>query len=1060
MIDQKTTIVILSDKTLPDALPDGIRMAGFEPVLAGGDTGIEHTTISCGHRAAIFIMTDTDPQKTMERAGSFYRQTGIPVLLAAETLPPALGPKPDTAIYGIIVLPGDARQTAAVIHSAMARYASEQTLYTAQTAARMGSWDWDIKEDALFWSPGMFVIFDMARNEAVSVETMRAHVHRDDLKIFEKSMVDYFIGGGPARVEYRIVTPKGVIRKLRSFSKAQYDEAGRILRMTAALLDITEDSFSRPAPAGMVESSLQALAVINSDKIIFANPAFEKLTGYDRETLFSFSRDEWQGLIHPDDRGRILDLFRRQLSQPPAQTYSEFRYVNRSGRIRWVTAESTGIETEEQMAVQIAMTDITERKNIQRQIEDLNQRHETILAAIPDIIVEVDENRKMTWTNRAGFEFFGEDCLGKEAAYYFAGKQDTYQHVKPLFDGEKNVIYVESWQRRKDGKKRLLAWWCRVVKNNGGHVVGALSTARDITEQRQTPLQELAKLLPAAVVEMDMEGRITYINRFAYKAIGYNEKEVLGTSVLDFFVPEDHQRMRTNMAAVLSGKYKGSNEYTIRRKNGLLLPVLAHSAPMTQNGLTSGLRAVLVDISEQKKTEQKLFDSEQKYRALFEAEADTILLVNEQSQTILDVNPAAEKMYGYSRAEFLKLKITALSAESKRSRNELKIKGQKRFPLSYHQKKDGSRFPVELSVSHFPHQDRMMNIFTIRDITDRHQSEQKLRESEQKYRSIFNNSFDGIIYLDPSGKIIDCNEQAVRIYGGKRDDLIGKDFRSLKIFSVKGTPQLLTHMDKILTGKQAGIEVMVKTQKGEEKYLESTAAGLRVGGKMQGVLTVTRDVTERKKHDLWLRRSLEEKEILLKEIHHRVKNNLQIISSLLGLQAGYIEDETTKKIFEDSQERVNSMALVHQLLYQGQDFGRIDLKLYIDELTAHLYSSLGISQQIIRMTVNVSSIHLDLNRAIPCGLLINELVSNCLKHAFPKRQKGRIQISIISRGRKNYVLQVADNGMGIPARIKPAASQSLGLNLVHTLTEQLYGKIRITRAKGTVVEVIFPREIP
>jgi len=118
-------------------------------------------------------------------------------------------------------------------------------------------------------------------------------------------------------------------------------------------------------------------------------------------------------------------------------------------------------------------------------LNELSSRYEAILAAVPDIIMEVDTNRIYTWANQAGFEFFGEDVLGKEVSHYFVGEQDTYDRIQQLFNGDENVVYVESWQRCKDGEKRLLAWWCRVLKDTNGNVKGVISTARDITERKQ-----------------------------------------------------------------------------------------------------------------------------------------------------------------------------------------------------------------------------------------------------------------------------------------------------------------------------------------------------------------------------------------------------------------------------------------------------------------------------------------------------------------------------------------------------------------------------------------------
>ena len=204
-----------------------------------------------------------------------------------------------------------------------------------------------------------------------------------------------------------------------------------------------------------------------------------------------------------------------------------------------------------------------------------------------------------------------------------------------------------------------------------------------------------------------------------------------------------------------------------------------------------------------------------------------------------------------------------------------------------------------------------------------------------------------------------------------------------------------------------------------------------------------------------VRASLNEKEILLKEIHHRVKNNLQVISGLLNLQAHHITDETGKDIFKDSQNRVITMALIHEELYQTRDLARVDFSKYIDVLTRNLLGSYGIKEDQVRLETDVESVDLVVDTAIPCGLILNELISNSLKHAFPDGRKGTIRISFKTIGDDLYEITVADDGVGPPEGTNVLESSSLGLQLVTMLIEQLHGKLQVETVGGLTFRFSF-----
>ena len=207
---------------------------------------------------------------------------------------------------------------------------------------------------------------------------------------------------------------------------------------------------------------------------------------------------------------------------------------------------------------------------------------------------------------------------------------------------------------------------------------------------------------------------------------------------------------------------------------------------------------------------------------------------------------------------------------------------------------------------------------------------------------------------------------------------------------------------------------------------------------------IAEDITQRKQTEHQIQASLKEKEVLLQEIHHRVKNNLQVISSLLNLQSGYIKDEQALKSFKESQNRIKSIALIHENLYQTNNISQINFAEYVQQLVVNLFYAYGVNSSVISLKVNVEDVLLSVDKAIPCGLIINELVSNCIKHAFPPGKSGEVCILLIRTNQNNKViLTVRDNGVGFPKNIDFRNPESLGLQLVNTLAAQIKGKIEL-----------------
>jgi two-component sensor histidine kinase len=217
------------------------------------------------------------------------------------------------------------------------------------------------------------------------------------------------------------------------------------------------------------------------------------------------------------------------------------------------------------------------------------------------------------------------------------------------------------------------------------------------------------------------------------------------------------------------------------------------------------------------------------------------------------------------------------------------------------------------------------------------------------------------------------------------------------------------------------------------------------------------EILERKRAEEQIKMSLKEKEVLLQEIHHRVKNNMQVISSLLNLQSGYVQDQQILEILQDSQNRVRSMALIHEKLYRSENLAQIDFGEYVRDLTADLVRSSGAQSEKVALEVRVDNVFLDIDTAVPCGLILNELVSNSLKHAFPKNLTGDLLVELRAGPEGMLQLNVVDNGIGFPQELDYHQLDSLGLQLVTSLVEQLDGTIALDPAEGTNFQIKFRR---
>jgi PAS domain S-box-containing protein len=450
------------------------------------------------------------------------------------------------------------------------------------------------------------------------------------------------------------------------------------------------------------------------------------------------------------------------------------------------------------------------------------------------------------------------------------------------------------------------------------------------------------------------------------------------------------------------------------------------------------------------------------YRTLVETSPDAVT-ISDLECNITYVSLRTLKIHGYDSADEMigKNVFSLIAPEYQEEAHKILKKtleeGSERNKELVFFKKDGTQFIGELNVSLI--KDVKGNpkalIGITRDITERKKGEQELSDSERKFRSVVENANDAI-YIITSEGFEYVNSAFERLTGFASEEVCGEAFNFWDIIHPDDVKMIRDREDARRKGKEVPSRYEFRVLAKDEKIKTVEPATVHIGkkGKIK-VMGILRDVSERKQAEDRVKTSLREKDVLLREIHHRVKNNMQIISSLLRLQSRMIEDGKLIEMFKESQNRIRSMALIHEKLYQTEDFSRINFAEYIRSLTVHLFHTYKVNPNIVRMNVEVRDIFLDINRAIPCGLIINELVSNSLKHAFPDNKKGEVCIRLLTNKQKKTKLTVSDNGIGLPKNVNLLEPETLGLQLVSDLVNQIVGTIKVTRANGTAFHIAF-----
>ena len=650
-----------------------------------------------------------------------------------------------------------------------------------------------------------------------------------------------------------------------------------------------------------------------------------------------------------------------------------------------------------------------------------------------------------------------DTCAPQENALWHSLGADSFLCL-PVFTGRGSF-----WGMMSLGFKNQSALWTPEEIDallSTTRVLGAVilnratATALQLSEHR---FKTLSAVSPGGIFQTDASGRLSYINERFAQIFGLTDPtaptlETCYARIHPADLPacqsawENAVRDRHNFAAEFRVVHHAETRW-----------VRAVATALNNAGGSDGFVGTLDDVTNYHIAANALRESETRYRSLVTNLKEVVFQTDDAGFWTL-LNPAWQEVTGFTVEESLgSLFLNYVHPDDRERNNRLFLplierkKDHCRHEVRYLTKSGGYRWIEVFARLVVDNGDNITGTAgTLYDITERKLAEENL----VKQRIAIEAAIDGVAILDSSGRYTYLNPMHLELFGYKEQrDLLGQSW------SVLYSPDEARRIEDeafpalIRDGKWRGAATARRID-GSTFSEEVSLTQIQDGG----LVCVCRDITARLNAEETIRASLQEKEVMLKEIHHRVKNNMQIVSSLLNLQLGHLHDESARRLFIESQNRIASMALIHEKLYQSGDLSRIAFGEYLRDLTDNLLSAFGASARGISFELKISYVQLGIDTAIPCGLIVNEIVSNSFKHGFPNGGPGRIAIELDRAGDDQLRLVIRDNGRGIPADFDVRQTRSLGMQLVKTLVRQLRGTLEIVPGSGAAF-VLTLREV-
>ncbi len=892
---------------------------------------------------------------------------------------------------------------------------------------------------------------------------------------------------------------------------------GGVCGIRGITIDITE---RRRAEEALRESEAKYHAIVEDQTEficrfrpdgthIFVNGAYARYFGRSREEL---EGKIFKPNIFPGDRAKVRDFFTSLTPSHPGD-YIEHRIVMPDGSVRWQRWSDRAIFDE--MGIlreyQSVGRDITEQKIFEETLRISEEKFRNVLENIPDLVI-VHRDGNILYVNPAMVQTMGitsEEALRTPLMEFIAPEYHKVvaQAIRDRM-GAREIDPYEIEIISNAGRQRRVIVRGTLIEFAGAPA--SLNVLTDITERKKTENalsesekkhRQLFETMAQGVIYQDAEGRIVEANPAAELILGVSVAQMRGKTNNDPSWGAVHADgtdysgdMHPSTLALQTGREVKDIMGIYNRAEGCTHWILVDSVPQFREGEEKPFQVFTTfeDITELKNVEASLRERESVLETIMNATTHTIALMDHQG-VIININESGARRFGSTVNEIMgQCAYDLLPPDVARPR---KAAIGRVFETGKPAQIDDMRAGMAIHNEIYPvfdpehtYVDRVAIFAT--DVTEKKRMEDALRESEERYREILNNTLDSIYIVDPTddGRFrVQYSNPASRknmdiylpvaeghyleeIFSGKTREQIISAYREcaskgtivrfeeahaidqgnryyfttlVPLSDSKGKVTRIIGLSHDVTSlKQMESEIR-SLNKALEKRVEERTAELRWANE-----ALKEEISQRIDAEKKLRRLLDEKVLLLKEVHHRVKNNLQIIISLLNLQSRYITDKKTLAAIRESQNRIMAMAMVHEKLYRTADLSRIDLGDYIRFLGESLFRFYGARARKITLKTDIPEIFVDINAAIPFGLIMNELVSNSLKYAFPEEKGGEIAVSI---RKENHTLtvQCSDNGVGMPAHLDWRNTQSLGLRLVNSLVEQLSGTIELDRSAGT-----------